>query len=136
MKKKYDDHADYRTIHYLDLYTKLIGMFWGSLGVNFFLVFLYWKFVLQYGDSFMVLGLSIIMFMLTPSKMTDTRKKERDLTAVIIDGVVHGILTIGSVWLLHFWLLLVVYVIEILIAILLVVKFFKGRSDKIRKRSK
>ena len=37
MKKKYDDHADYRTIHYLDLYTKLIGMIWGSLGVNFFL---------------------------------------------------------------------------------------------------
>ena len=84
----------------------------------------------------MVLGLSIIMFILTPLKMTDSRKGERDLTAVIIGGIVHGICTIGSVWLLHFWLLLVVYVIEILIAILLVVKFFKGRSDKIRKRSK
>lgn len=136
MKKKYDDEANYRTIHYLDLYTKLIGMIWASLGVNFFLDFLYWKFVLQYGDSFMVLGLSIIMFILTPLKMTDSRKGERDLTAVIIGGIVHGICTIGSVWLLHFWLLLVVYVIEILIAILLVVKFFKGRSDKIRKRSK
>lgn len=136
MKKKYDDEADYRTIHYLDLYTKLLGMIWVSLGVNFFLDFLYWKFVLQYGDSFMVLGLSIIMFTLTPLEMTDSRKKQRDLTAVISGGIVHGICTIGSAWLLHFWLLLVVYVIEILIAILLVVKFFKGRSDKIRWRSK
>lgn len=136
MKKKYDDEANYRTIHYLDLYTKLIGMIWISLGVNFFLDFLYWKFVLQYGDSFMVLGLSIVIFILTPLAMTDSRKGERDLTAVIGYGVVHGIFTIGSAWLLHFWLLLVIYVIEILIVILLIVKFFKGRSDKIRKRSK
>lgn len=136
MKKKYDDHADYRTIHYLDLYTRLLGMFWGSLGVNFLLSFFYWKFVVQYDDSFMVLGLSIIMFILTPLKMTDSRKGERDLTAVIIAGVVHGIFTIGGAWLMHFWLLLVIYAIEILIVILLIVKFFKGRSYKIRKRSK
>ena len=76
------------------------------------------------------------MFILTPLKMTDSRKEERDLTAVIIDGVVHGMCTIGSVWLLHFWLLLVIYAIEILIVVLLIVKFFKGRSDKIIKRSK
>lgn len=135
MKKKYDE-ANYRTIHYLDLYTKLLGMFWGSLGANFFLVFLYWKFVLQYENSFMVLVLSVIMFAKTHTVVTDPRKGHRDLTAVISSGVCHGICTIGSAWLLHFWLLLVVYVIEILIAILLVVKFFKGRSDKIRKRSK
>lgn len=136
MKKKYDDEANYRTIHYLDLYTKLIGMIWASLGVNFFLVFLYWKFALQYQHPYVMLVPSIIMFAQTHTAMTDPRKGNRDLTAVISCGVVHGMCTIGSVWLLHFWLLLVVYVIEILIAILLVVKFFKGRSDKIRKRSK
>lgn len=136
MKKKYDDHADYRTIHYLDLYTKLLGMFWGSLGVNFFLVFLYWKFVLQYVHPYVMLIPSILMFAQTHIEVTDPRKAFRDLTAVIRGGVVHGILTIGSAWLLHFWLLLVIYVIEILIVVLLIVKFFKGRSDKIRKRSK
>lgn len=136
MKKKYDYYANYRTIHYLDLYTKLLGMFWGSLGVNFLLSFFYWKFVLQYEHPYVILVPSIIMFILTPLKMTDSRKGERDLTAVIIDGVIHGMLTIGGAWLLHFWLLLVIYVIEILIVILLIVKFFKGRSDKIRKRSK
>lgn len=136
MKKKYDDHADYRTIHYLDLYTKLLGMFWGSLGVNFFLVFLYWKFVLQYQHPYVMLVPSIIMFAQAHTAMTDPIKGNRDLTAVIMDGVFHAMCTIGSVWLLHFWLLLVVYVIEILIVILLIVKFFKGRSDKIIKRSK
>lgn len=136
MKKKYDDHADYRTIHYLDLYTRLLGMFWGSLGVNFLLSFFYWKFVLQYEHPFVMLVASIIMFAQTHTEVTDPRKAHRDLTAVISSGVVHGMLTIGSVWLLHFWLLLVIYAIEILIVILLIVKFFKGRSDKIRKRSK
>lgn len=126
MKKKYEFWASEKNISKLKLYTKLIGIFFGSLGVNFLLVFFYWKFILQYANSVLILLLSITMFVLAPITMKDPKKSSRDLVAVVSYGVLHGICTIGSVIVTRFGLLLIVYVIEILIVVLLLIQNFKA----------
>lgn len=125
MKKEYDFWANKRNIPHLELYTKLIGIFWGLLGVNFLMIFFYWKFILQYENSGLILVISIVMFALVPMAMTDSKKANRDLVAVVATGVAHGIFTIGSVLVTHFWLLLIIYGIEILLVILVVVRNFR-----------
>lgn len=125
MKKEYDFWANKRNIPHLELYTKLIGMFLGLLGVNFLLIYFYWKFILQYENAGLILVLSIIMFALVPTAMTDPQKANRDFVSVVSHGVLHGICTIGSVMVIHFWLLLIIYGFEILLVILLVVRYFK-----------
>ena len=125
MKKEYDFWSNKRNIPHLELYTKLIGIFWGLLGVNFLMIFFYWKFILQYENSGLILVLSIVMFALVPMAMTDSKKTNRDLVAVVAASVAHGIFTIGSVLVTHFWLLLIIYGIEILLVILVVVQNFR-----------
>lgn len=125
MKKEYDFWANKRNIPHLELYTKLIGIFWGLLGVNLLMIFFYWKYILQYEKSGLILILSIVMFVLVPMAMTDSKKTNRDLVAVVSTGAAHGIFTIGGVMVTHFWLLLIIYGIEILLVILVVIQNFR-----------
>ena len=48
MSKKYDFWANKKTIPNLKLYTILTGVWFGTLGINFLIVFFYWKYVLNY----------------------------------------------------------------------------------------
>lgn len=122
MKKNYEFWANKKTIKNLDLYTKLAGLFFFSLGLNFFLVFVYWKFIVQYEFAGLVLILSILMLMLTPIVMLDPKKGSRNLVATVSYGIFHGICTITSMLVTQFWLLGIIYVFEVLIAILLLLK--------------
>ena len=122
MKKNYEFWANKKTIKNLDLYTKLAGLFFFSLGLNFFLVFVYWKFIVQYEFAGLVLILSILMLMLTPIVMLDPKKGSRNLVATFSYGIFHGICTITSMLVTQFWLLGIIYVFEVLIAILLLLK--------------
>ena len=45
MSKKYDFWANKKTIPNLKLYTILTGVWFGTLGINFLIVFFYWKYV-------------------------------------------------------------------------------------------
>lgn len=122
MRKNYEFWANKKTIKNLDLYTKLAGLFFFSLGLNFFLVFVYWKFIVQYEFAGLVLILSILMLMLTPIVMLDPKKGSRNLVATVSYGIFHGICTITSMLVTQFWLLGIIYVFEVLIAILLLLK--------------
>lgn len=122
MKKNYEFWANKKTIKNLDLYTKLAGIFFFSLGLNFFLVFVYWKFIVQYEFAGLVLILSVLMLMLTPIVMLDPKKGNRNLVATVSYGIFHGICTITSMLVTQFWLLGIIYVFEVLVAILLLLK--------------
>lgn len=102
MKINYKLWANKKTIKNLDLYTKLAGLFFFSLGLNFVGVFLYWKFIVQYEFSGLVLLLSILMFMLTPVVMLDPKKENRNLVATVSYGIFHGICTITSMLVTQF----------------------------------
>ena len=119
MKTNYEFWANKKTIKNLDLYTKLSGLFFFSLGLNFFLVFVYWKFIIQYEFAGLVLILSILMLMLTPIVMMDPKKGNRNLVATVSYGIFHGICTIISMLVTQFWLLGIAYVFELLVAIFL-----------------
>lgn len=123
MKKGYEAWASKRTIHNIELYTKLIGLFYSSLGLNFFLTFVYLKFEVQFEFAWAALVLSIMMLLLTPIDMTDHRKEHRDLFATVSKGVVHGIGTITCVLVTQLLVLGIIYVLELLIALLLVYKY-------------
>ena len=122
MKKNYEFWANKKTIKNLDLYTKLAGLFFFSLALNFFLVFVYWKFIVQYEFAGLVLILSILMLMLTPIVMLDPKKGSRNLVATVSYGIFHGICTITSMLVTQFWLLGVIYVFEVLVSILFLLK--------------
>ena len=130
MKKDYEFWASEKTIKNLDLYTKLIGIFFASLGFNFLLVFLYWKFVSEHEFSGLILLLSVLMFMLTPVVMINPKKQCRDLVAVVTYGIVHGVCTISSIMVTRFWLLFIIYGFEILLIILLLKKNIKNKKTK------
>ena len=136
MKKDYEFWANKKTIKNLELYTKLTGLFFFSLGLNFFLVFVYWKFIVQYEFAGLVLILSILMLMLTPIVMTDHSKENRDLVATVSYGIVHGGCTITSMLVTQFWLLGIIYVFEVLIAILLLLNHYHNKNSEKRYKKK
>lgn len=125
MKKDYNFWVNKHNIPNLKLYTQLIGIFYGTLGLNFLLCFLYWKYILKWEHAGMVLILSILMFMITPIVMTDEKRQNRNLVAVITDGIVHGVCTIGGIMLLHFKVLILLYVVEIMVVIFLSVRNYR-----------
>ena len=62
MRKEYNEYANKRNIPNLELYTQLLGIFYGTLGFNLLLCFFQWKYILKLDDSVLVLMLSIVMF--------------------------------------------------------------------------
>lgn len=130
MKKEYNFWANKHNIPNLKLYTQLTGIFYGTLGLNFLLCFLYGKYILELEYAGLVLILSILMFMITPVAMTDEKRENRNLVAVIAYGIMHGVCTIGSIVLLNFRELLLLYVVEILIVIFFVVRNYRVNHGK------
>lgn len=130
MKKIYNFWANKHNIPNLKLYTQLIGVFYVTLGLNFLLCFLYAKIIMELEYAGLVLILSMLMFIITPVAMTDEKRENRNLVAVILDGIMHGVCTIGSVVLLDFKVLLLLYVAEILIVILLIIRNYKVNRGK------
>ena len=108
MKKYYDYYVNRRNTPHLDLYTKLIGMFYFWNGMNFILGSVY---ALSIGQKKLVVSglfLGILMCSLIKDKTTDKRKNQRDLKAVIGDGIIYAICALGISYVLSFWLLLLV----------------------------
>ena len=136
MKKRYDNEVSKRTIPDLELYTQLIGLIHGTLGLNLFLFFMYWQYILKWENSGAVLGLSIAMFLSTPLKMTSHLKGNRDLTAVILGWIMHGIVTIPIVVYFRFWVLLIAYVIEIAVAVGVTIHYYQGKHVKKKKKKR
>ena len=82
MKKDYDYYVNRKNTPHLDLYTKLIGMFYFWNGMNFILGSVY---ALSIGQKKLVVSglfLGILMCSLIKDKTTDKRKNQRDLKAV------------------------------------------------------
>lgn len=121
MKKEYNFFVS-GNMPNLKLFTRLIGLCFGTLGLNFLLAFLYGKFAVDFEHSAVLLLLSVIMFVLTPIAVTDEKRANRGLFAVICDEVIRGICTISLIALLNFKVLIIVYSAEILVDSFLVVR--------------
>ena len=137
MKKEYNEYANKHNIPNLELYTQLLGIFYGTLGLNSLLCFFKWKYTMESDSKYAVLFLmlSIAMFMHTPDAMTDERRANRDLFAVIGAGIVHGFCTIPFIVWLRFKVLLLLYVVEILIVIFLSIRNYKINHGKWGRKS-
>ena len=137
MKKEYNKYANKHNIPNLELYTQLLGIFYGTLGLNSLLCFFKWKYTMESDSKYAVLFLmlSIAMFMHTPDAMTDERRANRDLFAVIGAGIVHGFCTIPFIVWLRFKVLLLLYVVEILIVIFLSIRNYKINHGKWGRKS-
>lgn len=95
MKKYYDYYVNRRNTPHLDLYTKLIGMFYFWNGMNFILGSAYALSIGQKKLAVSGLFLGILMCSLIKDKTTDKRKNQRDLKAVIGDGIIYAICALG-----------------------------------------
>ena len=137
MRKEYNEYANKHNIPNLELYTQLLGIFYGTSGLNLLLCFFQWKYTMVSESEYAVLFLmlSITMFALTPIKMTNERRRDRDLFAVIGAGIVHGFCTITFIVWLRFKILLLLYVIEILIVIFLSIRNYRINHGKWFKKS-
>ena len=104
----------YCSISSLRLYTQLIVVIYGSLGLNLLLCYLYGKYVLYFEFSTLILILSILMFVCIPITLFDPKKENKSFIATVFNCIMHGICTIVAAILLHFEVLLLVYLVEIL----------------------
>lgn len=79
------------------------------------------------------------MCSLIKDKTTDKRKNQRDLKAVIGDGIIYAICALGISYVLSFWLLLLVYILEMIYVAWVIFKYFKqqnGQRSRKQRRKK
>ena len=136
MKKDYDYYVNRKNTPHLDLYTKLIGMFYFWNGMNFILGSVY---ALSIGQKKLVVSglfLGILMCSLIKDKTTDKRKNQRDLKAVIGDGIIYTICALEISYVLSFWLLLLVYILEMICSLGYLQIFQTAKWTKIQKAEK
>lgn len=121
MKKKYNFFVS-GNMPNIKLFTQLIGLCFGTLGLNFLLAYLYGKFAVDFEYSAVLLVLSVIMFVLAPIAVTDEKRANRGLLAVIGCEVMRAVCTISLIVMLNFKALIIVYSVEILIDLFLVIR--------------
>jgi len=139
VKKYYDYYVNRRNTPHLDLYTKLIGMFYFWNGMNFILGSAYALSIGQKKLAVSGLVLGILMCSLIKDKTTDKRKNQRDLKAVIGDGIIYAICALGISYVLSFWLLLLVYILEMIYVAWVIFIYFKqqnGQRSRKQRRKK
>lgn len=128
MSKKYDFWANKKTIPNLKLYTILTGVWFGTLGINFLIVFFCWKYVLNYEFANLVLILSIIMFLLVPIAITDPKKESRDLLATVSYGILHTVCTLASIIISRCWYLVGIYILELFVVLIILLKSIRRKK--------
>jgi len=106
VKKEYDDLANRRNIPNLDLYTKLIGLSYISMGINMLIVYLSLiEETMEFKEGMLIL--SIVMFVMAPVAMTDPRKTMRNLFTVVITAIMLMVITIFCLVVFNcFWIIL------------------------------
>lgn len=128
MKKEYEFWANKQNIPHLDLYTKVLKLFCGYTGFNFLLGFFYARFWGDFQYNVLLLVLSIISFTGIYSKANDPRKQERDKNAVVLEGIFHSVCTFAVCYIVSFWILLIVYIIEIVHIAIIVKTYYRPRK--------
>lgn len=128
MKKEYEFWANKQNIPYLDLYTKILKLFCGYTGFNFLLGFFYARFWGDFQYNVLFLVLSIISFTGIYSKANDPRKQERDKNAVVFEGIFHSVCTFAVCYIVSFWILLIVYFLEIVHVAIIVKTYYRPRK--------
>ena len=107
MKKGYDDYANRRNIPHLNLYTKLIGMFYFWTGTNFIL-----------GGGICALYMDQKEYMVGG------------------DGIVHAVCTFAVIYVLSFRLMIIVYIFEVFSVAVAVVRYFKQQKGQNLKKKR
>ena len=101
-------------------------MFYFWNGMNFILGSAYALSIGQKKLAVSGLFLGILMCSLIKDKTTDKRKNQRDLKAVIGDGIIYAICALG----MSFWLLLLVYILEMIYVAWVIFKYFKQQNGQ------
>lgn len=125
MKKEYDFFVNKRNTPHLDLYTKLIGIFW-----FFWELIIYSMYIEQQECAGCCLFLGVLMYSMILHKTTDPIRGNRGLTAVVLGGIAHAVCTFGLVYALSFWILMVVYIFEMIYVTKVIWKYFKFQKKK------
>lgn len=114
-------------------------MFYFWNGMNFILGSAYALSIGQKKLAVSGLFLGILMCSLIKDKTTDKRKNQRDLKAVIGDGIIYAICALGISYVLSFWLLLLVYILEMIYVAWVIFIYFKqqnGQRSRKQRRKK
>lgn len=125
MKKEYDFWANKQNTPHLDLYTRLIKQICGYTSLNFLLAFIYARFWIKFQYDILFLILSVIMITTSFTKANDPRRQERSLFAVVCEGVIHALCTCAVCFMLSFWILLVIYILEIVHVVIIIKKYYR-----------
>lgn len=130
-KKEYDFYVSKRNTPHLDLYTKLISMFYFFVGTNFGLAALYSR-VTEKRQSIVgcLLVLSLLMYSLIPVKARSLMRENRGVLAVVLGGVVCTICTFYVMCVLSFWLLIIVYIVEMISVLIVILNYFNLHKDR------
>ena len=105
-KKKYDLPVSRGNTPDLDLYTWLLGLFYGFTGINALLTHFGGRHVPpEMPATFLLLGICFLL--LTPLAVTDQRRDMRGLFAVVGSGITHlllsGFCAFSWPWVLLVW---------------------------------
>lgn len=102
--------------------------------------------ILYWGDlcfvhgqkEYMVGGpiLGLLMYSMIKDKTRDIRKNQRDLVAVLGDGIVHAVCTFAVIYVLSFRLMIIVYIFEVFSVAVAVVRYFKQQKGQNLKKKR
>ena len=88
--------------------------------------------------EYMVGGLfwGLLMYSMIKDKTRDIRKNQRDLVAVLGDGIVHAVCTFAVIYVLSFRLMIIVYIFEVFSVAVAVVRYFKQQKGQNLKKKR
>lgn len=72
------------------------------------------------------LGLS--MYSMISDKTKNPIRENRGLLAVVLDGVAHALCTCAMVYALSFWMLIIVYIFEMVYVIKVIINYFRSQK--------
>lgn len=82
------------------------------------------------------LFLGLLMYSMIKDKTRDIRKNQRDLVAVLGDGIVHAVCTFAVIYVLSFRLMIIVYIFEVFSVAVAVVRYFKQQKGQNLKKKR
>lgn len=119
-------------INQFDICEILMSLFYGILGINLLLVYLYWQLVLNEQHGILILMLSVLSISIIRNKLIDPRRTERGAFATVCAGVICTIITFGAIYVTGFGELGIIYCVEMLIVMIVSIRFYKSKANKKR----
>ena len=131
MKKSYNVFVSRRNTPNLDLYTRLIRLFYGFSGINPIITAIAcFKSVSESTIYLCILG--VIFLAAGHDDATSQLREKRNLTATVLAGIFHFLITLPLIIIFRFAFLAVIYVLEWIVCIGVILYYFRDRWGRKR----